>query len=118
MKNEDFATILLGFAGQRTAFLVTNWVTPNRVRTLSAVFTGGVVDVDFVSQGTSVHVGGETRVPSRPIQEPLMLEMKEFISAVAEKRKALVTGEDGLRATRVAEAILASSSSGTPIYLG
>jgi UDP-N-acetylglucosamine 3-dehydrogenase len=118
MQNEDFATILLGFSGQKTAFLVTNWVTPNRVRTLSAVFSAGVVDVDFVSQQTSIHEAGGTRVPTRPFQEPLMLELKEFTSAVAEKRVPLVTGEDGLRATRVAEAILASSSSGTPIYLG
>jgi len=28
-----------------------------------------------------------------------------------------VTGKDGLNVTRVAEAVLASSSSGTPIYL-
>ncbi len=118
LQNEDFAAIMLGFAGQKTAFLVTNWVTPNRVRTLSAVFTGGVVDVDFVSQQTSIHEAGGTRVPIRPVQEPLMLELKEFTSAVAERRAPLVTGEDGLRATRVAEAILASSSSGTPIYLG
>jgi UDP-N-acetylglucosamine 3-dehydrogenase len=117
-KNEDFATIMLGFAGQKTAFLVTNWVTPNRVRTLSAVFTGGVVDVDFVTQSTSIHQGGETRVPTRPFQEPLMLEMREFVSAVADQRRPIVTGEDGLRAIRVAEAILASSGSGAPIYLG
>jgi len=118
LQNEDFATIMLGFSGQKTAFLVTNWVTPNRVRTLSAVFAAGVVDVDFVSQQTSIHEAGGTRVPIRPFQEPLMLELKEFTSAIAERRTPLVTGEDGLRATRVAEAILASSSSGTPIYLG
>jgi UDP-N-acetylglucosamine 3-dehydrogenase len=118
LQNEDFATILLGFSGQKTAFLVTNWVTPNRVRTLSAVFTGGVVDVDFVSQQTSIHEAGGTRVPTRPFQEPLMLELKEFTSALVEKRKPLIAGEDGLRSTRIAEAVLASSSSGTPIYLG
>ena len=118
LEHEDFATIMLGFSGQKTAFLVTNWVTPNRVRTLSAVFSVGVVDVDFVSQQTSIHEAGGTRVPLRPLQEPLTLELKEFISSAAEKRAPLVTGEDGLRATKVAEAILASSSSGTPIYLG
>jgi len=117
IEHEDFATIMLGFTGQKTAFLVTNWVTPNRVRTLSAVFSGGVVDVDFVTQKTSVHEGAATTVPQRPYQEPLMLEMKEFVSALQEKRQPLVTGEDGLKATRIAEAVLASSSSGTPIYL-
>ena len=118
MEHEDFATILLGFSGQKTAFLVTNWITPNRVRTLSAVFYGGVVDVDFVTQKTSIHEGTATTVPERPYQEPLMLELKEFTKALQEKRQPLVTGKDGVNVTRVAEAVLASSSSGVPIYLG
>ena len=54
-KNEDFATILLGFGDQRTAFITTNWVTPSRVRQLSAVFEKGVVTVDFISQEIQVH---------------------------------------------------------------
>lgn len=118
LEHEDFATILLGFSGQKTAFLVTNWITPNRVRTLSAVFSGGVVDVDFVSQQTSIHEGPVTTVPTKPYQEPLMLELREFVTALEEKRQPLVTGRDGLNVIRVAEAALASSSSGTPIYLG
>ena len=116
--HEDFATALLGFSGRRTAFLVTNWITPSRVRTLSAVFSGGVVDVDFVTQVTSIHEEGATTVPTTSYQEPLMLEMQEFVSALREKREPLVTGRDGLNVIRVAEAVLASSSSGTPIYLG
>jgi UDP-N-acetylglucosamine 3-dehydrogenase len=118
LEHEDFATILLGFSGQKTAFLVTNWITPNRVRTLSAVFSGGVVDVDFVSQQTSIHEGEATTVPTRAYQEPLMLELREFVNAIREKRQPLVTGRDGLNAIRVAEAALASSAAGTPIYLG
>lgn len=118
LEHEDFATILLGFTGQKTAFLVTNWITPNRVRTLSAVFSGGVVDVDFVTQQTSIHEGAATTVPTRPYQEPLMLELGEFVAALSEKRQPIVTGKDGLNVIRVAEAALASSSSGTPIYLG
>ncbi len=118
LEHEDFATILLGFSGQKTAFIVTNWITPNRVRTLSAVFSGGVVDVDFVTQQTSVHEGSVTTTPTRQYQEPLMLEMKAFVSALEQNRSPLVTGEDGYKATLIAEAVLASSSSKTPIYLG
>jgi UDP-N-acetylglucosamine 3-dehydrogenase len=117
-EHEDFAAILLGFSGRKTAFLVTNWITPNRVRTLSAVFSGGVVDVDFVTQQTSVHEGGVTTVPTRPFEEPLMREMTEFIGALEERRQPLVTPKEGLMVTRIAEAVLASSKSGTPIYLG
>jgi len=117
LRHEDFATILLGFSGNKTAFIVTNWITPNRVRTLTAVFSGAVIDIDFVTQQTSVHERNMTTVPSRPFQEPLVLELKEWVAALTEGREGLVTGEDGLKTTKVAEAVLASSSSGTPIYL-
>jgi UDP-N-acetylglucosamine 3-dehydrogenase len=118
LEHEDFAAILLGFTGQKTAFLVTNWITPNRVRTLSAVFSGGVVDVDFVTQKTSIHEGTATTVPTVSFQEPLMLELKGFVNSLQERRQPLVTGRDGLNVTRISEAVLASGSSGTPIYLG
>jgi len=118
LEHEDFATILLGFSGQKTAFLVTNWITPSRVRTLSAVFSGGVVDVDFVTQKTNIHEGAVTTAPTMPFQEPLMLELGAFVNSLQEKKQPLVTGKDGLNVIRIAEAVLASSSSGTPIYLG
>ncbi len=116
-KNEDFATILLGFSGERTAFITTNWVTPMRIRQLSAVFTGGVATVDFITQEMQIHEESGTIVPTHTVQEPLTLELKEFVSAIEQKRKALVTGRDGLNVIRIAEAALASSKSGSAIYL-
>jgi len=114
---EDFATILLGFSGERTAFITTNWVTPMRIRELIAVFTGGVATVDFITQEMQIHEESGTIVPKHVVLEPLTLELKEFVSAIQEKRKALVTPRDGLNVIRIAEAVLASSKSGSPIYL-
>jgi UDP-N-acetylglucosamine 3-dehydrogenase len=116
-KNEDIATILLGFGDERTAFITTNWVTPMRVRQLNAVFTKGVVTVDFITQEMQVHEEEGTRVPKHVFTEPLVLELKEFVSAIEENRQPLVTGKDGLSVIRIAEAVLASSKSGAPIYL-
>ncbi len=116
-KQEDFAAIMLGFGERRTAFIMTNWVTPSRVRTLEAVFTKGVVSVDFVTQQTQIHEEGGTTIPKRAVQEPLLLELKEYVSAIEEKRPALVTGRDGMNATRIAEAVLASSRTSSPIFL-
>jgi UDP-N-acetylglucosamine 3-dehydrogenase len=116
-RQEDFAAIMLGFGEQRTAFLMTNWVTPNRVRTLTAVFAKGVVTVDFVTQEMRIHEENGTKIPKSTYEEPLLLELKEYVWAIKEKRNPLVTGKDGLSATRIAEAILASSKSGSPIYL-
>ena len=101
-KNEDFATILLGFGDERTAFITTNWVTPSRVRQLSAVFEKAVVTLDFISQEIQVHEESGTRVPKHTVQEPLMLELKEYVAAIAEGRQPLVTGKDGLMVTRIA----------------
>ncbi|MDA4128706.1 MAG: Gfo/Idh/MocA family oxidoreductase [Thaumarchaeota archaeon] len=115
--HEDFATILLGFKEQRTAFIASNWVTPSRVRTLTAVFTNGVVTVDFVTQETQIHTEEGVRVPKTVFQEPLMLEVKEFLAALREKRRPMVTGEDGLKTMVIAEAVLASSQSGMPIIM-
>ena len=117
-KNEDFATILLGFGGERTAFITTNWVTPSRVRQLSAVCEKAVVTLDFISQEIQVHEESGTKVPKHVFQEPLMLELKEFASAISERRQPLVTGNDGLMVTRIAEAVLASSRTSSPIFMG
>jgi UDP-N-acetylglucosamine 3-dehydrogenase len=117
-KNEDFATILLGFGEERTAFITTNWVTPSRVRQLSAVFEKAVVTLDFISQEIQVHEEAGTSVPKHTVQEPLMLELKEYAAAIAERRQPLVTGKDGLMVTRIAEAVLASSKTSSPIFIG
>jgi len=116
-KNEDIATILLGFGDERTAFIITNWVTPSRVRQLSAVFEKAVVTLDFITQEIQVHEEGGTRVPKHTTQEPLMLELKEFSAAISEGRQPLVTGKDGMMVTKIAEAVLASSRSQGPIFL-
>jgi UDP-N-acetylglucosamine 3-dehydrogenase len=116
-KNEDFAAILLGFSGERTAYITTNWVTPSRVRQLEAVCEKAVVTLDFITQEIQVHEESGTKVPKHTFQEPLMLELKEYTSAIAEGRQPLVTGKDGLMVTRIAEAVLASSKSSSPIFL-
>jgi len=116
-ENEDFAAILLGFSGERTAFITTNWVTPSRVRELSAVCEKAVATVDFISQEVQIHDETGTKVPKHVFQEPLMLELKEFVAAITEKRQPLVTGKDGLMVTKIAEAVLASSKTSSPIFI-
>jgi len=65
-----------------------------------------------------VHEESGTKVPKHTFQEPLMLELKEFAAAISEGRQPLVTGKDGLMVTRIAEAVLASSKTSSPIFLG
>ena len=81
------------------------------------MFTGGVATVDFITQEMQIHEESGTIVPNHTVQEPLTLELREFVAAIQGKRQALVTAKDGLSVIRIAEAALASSKSGSPIYL-
>ena len=116
-QHEDFAAIILGFDGQKTAFLVSNWVTPKRVRQLVAVCTSGTVTADYITQEIRLDDSQGTQIPRRQIQEPLMIELKSFLEAVEQKKPPLVSGKDGVNTTRIAEAALTSSEKGVPIYL-
>ncbi|MCS4538458.1 MAG: Gfo/Idh/MocA family oxidoreductase [Thaumarchaeota archaeon] len=116
-QHEDFAAIILGFDGQKTAFLVSNWVTPKRVRELVAVCTSGIVTADYITQEIRLDDSDGTQIPRRQTQEPLMIELKSFMEAVEQKKPPLVSGKDGVNTTKIAEAALASSEKGVPIYL-
>jgi UDP-N-acetylglucosamine 3-dehydrogenase len=52
-----------------------------------------------------------------PFEEPLTLELKSFIAAVQGKENSAVSARDATNVTKVAEAALLSSDTGSPIYL-
>jgi UDP-N-acetylglucosamine 3-dehydrogenase len=114
---EDFAAITLGFGRQRSAFIMSNWVTPKRLRQLTVVCTQGVISLDFVSQEIKFDNPTGTQTPRREFKEPLLVEMEMFVEALRNGRQPLVKPIDGLNNTIVAEAAVASGKSGTPIYL-
>jgi UDP-N-acetylglucosamine 3-dehydrogenase len=116
---EDFATIMLGFEDQKVAIIASNWVTPKKVRTFSAVCTEGTVNGDFITQEIRIDHADATIIPRRQqFQEPLVLELQSFIEVIDGKRKQpVVTSEEATNVTKVAEAALLSSETGSPIYL-
>jgi len=116
---EDFATIMLGFEDQKVAIIASNWVTPKKVRTFSAVCTEGTVNGDFITQEIKIDQGDATIIPRRQqFQEPLILELQSFIDVIEGRRKRpVVTSEEATNVTKVAEAALLSSDTGSPIYL-
>jgi UDP-N-acetylglucosamine 3-dehydrogenase len=116
-KREDFAAITLGFKGMKTAFIVSNWVTPKRLRQLSIVCTQGVITLDFVTQETRFDDAKGTTIPRREFKEPLLAEMTSFLESLRNGKPPLVKPKDGLNNTIIAEAAVASNSAGAPIYL-
>lgn len=116
---EDFATIMLGFNDQRVAIIASNWITPQRVRRFSAVCTDGIIMGDFISQEIKIDHGEATIIPRRQqFQEPLTLELKNFLDAIEGKISGpVVSAADATNVTKVAEAALLSNNTGSPVYL-
>ncbi len=115
--HEDFAAIVLGFKNQKIAFIASNWITPKKVRQFIAVCTDAIITGDFITQEIKIDEGGDTVTPSRKLEEPLTLELKNFINAIEKNSEPLISIDDAINTTTVAEAALLSSKTGSPIYL-
>ena len=111
--HEDFATIMLGYAGNRTAVIACNWLSPGRSRMFRAAFTGAVVTGDFVER--TVQVDGEP-VPTSD-GEPLASEIAAFLGAAAGEDRDMVTPHQAVCVTEIAKAALLSGRRGVPVYL-
>lgn len=116
---EDFATIMLGFSDHKVAIIASNWITPKKVRRFSAVCMDGIITGDFITQEVTIDEERSTIIPRRQkFQEPLTLELKSFLNAIDGKvSKQFVSAMDATNVTKVAEAALLSSNTGSPIYL-
>lgn len=121
---EDMVSGLLRFDNGITGVLQVNWLTPTKSRRLSVTGAGGMYVVDYITQDLTFFENGdisdtfanlqllrgisEGRMIREKIEkrEPLRLEIEDFVSAVREQRSPLVTGDDSLKALRVASAIV------------
>ena len=116
-EHEDFATIMLGFKDNKVAIISSNWITPTRVRNFNAVCTEGIISSDFISQEVRIETKNDTEIPRNEKQEPLQLEIQNFLGAIEGKNELRVKPEQAVNVTKIAEASLLSSQKGTPIYL-
>lgn len=115
--HEDFATIMMGFDNDKVTIISSNWITPTRVRTFNAVCTDAIITSDFITQEIKIEKNQETEIPRTVKQEPLLLEIQHFLDSVLGKVKPIVTPEQAVNVTKIAEAALLSSKKGIPIYL-
>jgi UDP-N-acetylglucosamine 3-dehydrogenase len=116
-KFEDYAQIMLTFEGGKSAFIESNWLTPYKTRILVVTGSEAIMKLDYITQELTIEDAKETLQPRYPWQEPLKLELQHFANCVLKREKPLVTGMDGLKALRIAEAALKSSVKGRVIKL-
>ena len=116
-KFEDYAQIMLTFEGGKSAFIESNWLTPYKTRTLVVTGSKAIMKLDYITQELTIEDAKETIQPRYPWREPLKLELQHFANCILKKEKPLITGMDGLKALRIAEAALKSSATGRAVKL-
>jgi UDP-N-acetylglucosamine 3-dehydrogenase len=109
-KFEDYAQIMLTYEDGKSAFIESNWLTPYKTRTLTVTGSDAIMRLDYMTQELWIEDPKENLQPRYPWQEPLKLELQHFADCITGKKKPLITGVDGLKALRIAEAALRSSA--------
>jgi UDP-N-acetylglucosamine 3-dehydrogenase len=116
-KFEDYAQIMLTYEDEKSAFIESNWLTPYKTRILTVTGSDAIMRLDYITQELWIESAKKTLQPRHPFQEPLKLELQHFADCVTEKKKPVITGADGLRALKIAEAALQSSAKNRAVKL-
>jgi UDP-N-acetylglucosamine 3-dehydrogenase len=116
-KFEDYAHIMLTYKDGKSAFIESNWLTPYKTRMLTVTGSEAIMRLDYITQDLWIEQHKETVQPRYPFQEPLKMELQHFVDCIVEKKKPIVTGEDGVKALEVATAAIQSSAKNRAIQL-
>jgi UDP-N-acetylglucosamine 3-dehydrogenase len=116
-KFEDYAHIMLTYENGESAFIESNWLTPYKTRMLTVTGSEAIMRLDYISQDLWIEQKAETVQPRLPFQEPLKAELQHFVDCIVDKKKPLVTGEDGVKALEIATAAMQSSNKNVAVEL-
>jgi UDP-N-acetylglucosamine 3-dehydrogenase len=105
---EDYAEIMLRFDHGTTGFIDANWLTPRKVRTLIITGSEATINLDYISQEISVDDSDRTIKPTVKWDEPLRLELENYIRTVREDLEPSPSGTDAIEAIRICDAALES----------
>jgi len=118
---EDHVSTLLHFENGISAICEASWLSPLKVRKLSLTCSKAYVELDYMEQSIKVYSSSlssedhsnlwklESQVSEKIInlerEEPLKLELVDFLNYVINNEEPLVNGENGIRAVQMAEMI-------------
>ena len=130
---EDHANVLIRFKNGIHGFIEVNWLTPTKVRHLALTCQRSFVEVDYTEQSVTVSSSTLGRLDPFNLyqvplehhvrkvhvrkEEPLRLELEDFVRASKRGRQPLVTGWDAIETLRVVEAAMVSHQLGHAITL-
>ena len=105
---EDHATIHMRLDHEFSGLVEVNWLTPHKVRKLTAVGIGGVAYLDYIDQTVELHDSGWVRKAKIEPKEPLKNELEYFIDCINNGKKPEPCGTDGNHALKVSLAAIES----------
>ncbi len=114
---EDHAAIVLRYDHEFSGIVETNWLTPHKVRKLTAIGIKGVAYLDYIDQTVELHDGEWIRKAKIEQEEPLKLELTSFVDAISNGHEPDPTGRDGIHALKVAMAAIESYSEAKAIKI-
>ena len=114
---EDHASILLRCDTNLSGMVETNWLTPNKIRNLTAIGLKGVAYLDYIKQ--TVELQDNEWILSAKVEsmEPLKNELEHFIDAVGNGGKIISNGETSRHALQVAMAAIESYKQGKVVSI-
>ncbi|MBE7555376.1 MAG: Gfo/Idh/MocA family oxidoreductase [Anaerolineales bacterium] len=131
---EDILVGSVRLADGTIGVLDINWLTPTKIRELTVTGERGMFLVDHLTQDLYFYENAETndeswsaisllrgvsegRMIRYPVHkyEPLKAELEGFIQAILEDKPVPVSGEDGMIALRLAQALVQSGREGKSI---
>jgi len=116
-KFEDYAQIMLVFPSGKTALIEANWLTPYKVRKLTITGSEAIINLDYITQEVKIETREQTLTPKHEWEEPLKIELRHFIDCILNDVEPSVSGIDGLKALKIAEAALKSAAKGRVINI-
>jgi len=90
---------------------------PRKVRRLILTGTEGLINVEYISQEITIENKKGIYQPFLEYQEPLKLELKNFVNSILEDKEPKPNGEDGIKALMICDAAIKSSKEGKPIRI-
>lgn len=113
---EDHASILLKCDDNLSGMVETNWLTPHKMRNLTAIGLKGVAYLDYIKQTVEIHDEAWIQTAKVEQKEPLRNELEHFIQAVKNDDTPLISnGETSRHALETAMAAIESYQKGTAI---
>ena len=127
-KHEDMGSSMLTFPGNKIVNINVNWVSPIKIREMIIIGSEGMAIINFITQDLNLYENnyndldwgtmnilkgsseGKMTKLSFKRDEPLKIELDEFISAVKNKAKFSVDGKEGMKSLKFALEMINSAN--------